>query len=589
MLRPAPGIALAVDQAAGWTYGVLAKKGAGKTYTGRVMAEEFHAAGIPFCVLDPTGAWWGLRAAGAVPTDGSKGADEGLPVVIFGGEHADVPLEPTAGKLMADLLVEDRIPMVLDLSGLGTRAGERRFAHDFLDRLYRRNRELVHLFVDEADLFAPQKPAAGDQPLLGVMENLVRRGRIKGIGVTLISQRAAVLNKDVLTQLDVLVAMRIVSPQDRSAIGDWIRGHDLEGQAGTVLASLASLANGESWWWIPELDILERTQVRAARTYDSSPTPRRTAARKAPRELRKIDLDAIAAKMADTIERAKADDPRELRRRITQLEKELATRPTSAPVEIEVVREVLPPAVAEMLARVAVALPVMAETIAIQLNGVAEEAERAVESASRDDTHTRKPPEALPNRARGGTQVPAPSPARPAAALPRGAPGPVAQTNGVVTPARQRILDALASLEAIGVNAPKKIQLALFAGASPKSSGYTNNLGALRSAGYIDYPVGGHVALTDDGRDHADSGSAPASQAEMIAFVQQLVGPARSRILTALLNYHPQALSKGELAVYAGVSASSSGFTNNLGSLRSLGLIDYPTPGNVALTDVLFV
>ena len=235
MLTIAKGVRLDPDDAGGWTFGVLAKKGAGKTYTGRVMAEEFHKAGVPFVVLDPTGAWWGLRG-------GERG--EGLPVIIFGGDHADVPLEPTAGKLMADLAVDERISMVLDISQFGSHAAERRFAHDFLERLYRRNKELMHLFVDEADLFAPQSAPSGDKALLGTMENIVRRGRIKGIGCTLISQRSAVLNKDVLTQIDVLVAMRITSPQDRKAIGEWIKGHDEHDEGAEVLDSLAGLQPG---------------------------------------------------------------------------------------------------------------------------------------------------------------------------------------------------------------------------------------------------------------------------------------------------------------------------------------------------------
>jgi hypothetical protein len=39
----------------------------------------------------------------------------------------------------------------------------------------------------------------------------------------------------------------------------------------------------------------------------------------------------------------------------------------------------------------------------------------------------------------------------------------------------------------------------------------------------------------------------------------------------------------------AGASVTSSSFTNNLGSLRSLGLIDYPQPGQVVALPVLFL
>ena len=43
--------------------------------------------------MDPKGDWWGLRAA-------ADGKGPGLPIVIVGGEHGDVPLEVGAGGKM---------------------------------------------------------------------------------------------------------------------------------------------------------------------------------------------------------------------------------------------------------------------------------------------------------------------------------------------------------------------------------------------------------------------------------------------------------------------------------------------------------
>ena len=43
------------------TFAILAKRGAGKSYTGAVMAEEFAKNNIPFVVFDPIDVWWGLR------------------------------------------------------------------------------------------------------------------------------------------------------------------------------------------------------------------------------------------------------------------------------------------------------------------------------------------------------------------------------------------------------------------------------------------------------------------------------------------------------------------------------------------------
>ena len=69
------------------TFAFIGKRGTGKTNGGVVLTEEFIRAGLPVCVIDPVGVWFGLRAAG-------DGKGQGLPVVIFGGEHADIPIEP---------------------------------------------------------------------------------------------------------------------------------------------------------------------------------------------------------------------------------------------------------------------------------------------------------------------------------------------------------------------------------------------------------------------------------------------------------------------------------------------------------------
>lgn len=69
----------------------------------------------------------------------------------------------------------------------------------------------------------------------------------------------------------------------------------------------------------------------------------------------------------------------------------------------------------------------------------------------------------------------------------------------------------------------------------------------------------------------------------------QLKLPAKARLLRELVDVYPEALQKGDLADRAEASATSSSFSNNLGSLRTLGLIDYPSPGYVAALPILFL
>ncbi len=82
------------------TFGILAKRGVGKTYTALVLVEEMLTAGIQVVVADPVGVCWGLRAA-------ADGENPGLPIVILGGDHADVPLQVDAGEVIADLVVDE--------------------------------------------------------------------------------------------------------------------------------------------------------------------------------------------------------------------------------------------------------------------------------------------------------------------------------------------------------------------------------------------------------------------------------------------------------------------------------------------------
>src|SRR3954452_23089303 len=90
-------------------FGILAMSGAGKSNTAVVLAEEMHDAHIPWVAVDPKGDWWGVRSS----KSGKRG---GLEVPVFGGLHGDIPLEPTAGAMIAELIASERLTCVLDVS-----------------------------------------------------------------------------------------------------------------------------------------------------------------------------------------------------------------------------------------------------------------------------------------------------------------------------------------------------------------------------------------------------------------------------------------------------------------------------------------
>ena len=193
---------------------IVGTSGSGKTYAAKGLVECLVDQGARVCVVDPLGVWWGLRA-------GSDGGASPLPcpVVVFGGLHADILLDGGMGGALGHVVGTHQITCVVDVSDLGSSASRREFMTAFTEALYGANREPLHLVLDEADLWAPQRAQPDGFNLLQHVEEIVRRGRVRGFVPWLITQRPAVLHKDVLSQADVLISMKLTSSQDREAVG----------------------------------------------------------------------------------------------------------------------------------------------------------------------------------------------------------------------------------------------------------------------------------------------------------------------------------------------------------------------------------
>lgn len=561
-LRLAQNLALPLE-AVTETFAILAKRGVGKTYTASVLAEEMVGVGAQVVILDPLDAWWGLRSS-------ADGNGEGLSLYVFGGEHQDLPLEATSGELLADVVVDHGVSVILSLRHL-SKTKQRTFVADFAERLYHRkgepeHRTPLHVFVDEADAFVPQRVLGETARMVGAIDDLVRRGRSSGIGVTLISQRAAVVNKDVLTQAEVLIALRTISPQDRKALDAWVEAHDAHDQRVPFMESLASLAVGEAWLWSPGwLDIFQRVHIRQRRTFDSSATPKAGARPAQPKERAAVDLEQLGERIAATIEKAKADDPKELRRRIVALERELQQRPTKAVTETVVERVEVPvlngevdrlEAAVSKLNTVAMGLGEIGKDI----GGIALEVVSAI------------------GRVKGVSAAPARS-ARPAAVAERPRPTPRPAAAPRITPegdvklgkAERSVLSVLAQYP----QGRSKKQVALATGYAINGGGFNNAIGALRSAGYVEGSKE-LLAATEAGMD------AIADQVEPLPTGTDLLdhwlahprlGKAERLILEHLHGIYPATATKEEVAEATGYAAEGGGFNNAIGRLRTLELI----------------
>lgn len=575
-LKLGRGFALPLDLVTEAT-AIVATRGAGKSSTSAVIVEEGFAAGVQTVVIDRTGVYWGLRSNAA-------GDGPGLPIYVLGGPHGDVPLEHTAGHLIADLVVDSGHSFVLDLSDF-SKAGMAKFTADFLERMYDRKaraRTTLLLVIDEAHQYAPQTPRGGfkgdSARLMGAMEDVVGLGRSRGIGVVLTTQRTQALNKAVLDLIETLLVMRMLSPRAREAVRLWIHEKHEEDELG-IIASLDSLPTGTAWVWSPLRGILDKVAVRRIKTFDSYATPKPGERRVEPTKRRELDLAALGKQMQASVERAKENDPGELRRRVKELERELAKKPAAGEtqvverIEIPVEVPVLDDETVERLASLVGEIRDVAQALA-PLRAVADQIATAVRGATSRPAPVRTPPRPQP-------QAP---PARPPRRESSAVPGTADQVPGP----QQKILDALGWYEALGVAAPTRVQVGLIAGYSYSSGNFANLLGKLSTAGLVGYPSPGCVALTDEGRALATDPGLPGDDEGVQAEVMRRIPAPQAKLLAVLIERWPDAITREELGEITGYSHTSGNFANLLGKLKTSALISYPDKGHARAEDVLF-
>ena len=313
-LRISDSLSLPID-AVTQKFGILGRTGSGKSYAATKFAEEMLESKAQIVVLDPVGVWYGLR----IKPDGS----EAFKIPILGGLHGDIPIEAGAGALIADLIVDREISAVVDVSGF-LLTEQRRFATDFAMQLFHRKksqRSALHLFVEEAQEFVPQHVRGDVAKMVGAYERLLKLGRNFGIGATLISQRPQSVNKDVLNQTECVLAFQMTGPQERKAVAGWISEKGLDAH---IVDELPKLKIGECYIWSPQwLEISKKIRIAGKITADVSSTPKPGMKRIEPKQLSQIDLENLSDKMLATIERAKAEDPKELRKQIAELKRTL--------------------------------------------------------------------------------------------------------------------------------------------------------------------------------------------------------------------------------------------------------------------------
>lgn len=566
---------------------LVGTSGSGKTYAAKGMVEDLLDTGARVGIVDPLGVWWGL-------TSNVAGDGPGYPLVIFGGKHGDIPLTEAAGAAIGDMVATGDFSWIVDLSELPSQAARRRFMKAFAEAIYSKNAETLHLILDEADLWCPQKPMEDVAAVLGArIDEIVRRGRIKGFVPWLITQRPAVIHKDVLSQLDTLIALKLTSSQDRNALDAWIEGQADKAEQKRIYGALPKLPVGKAIVWSPGHDLLVEHQFRKLRTFDSSRTPKRGEKVRSATKRAKIDIEAMRSKLATVTAEAEANDPKLLKAKIRELEGKLAKASPVGSDKNELSRlqqdawadgsaTGFADGVAVERANWMKHLPRFVAAVdaikagAADIDLILQDTRDLTISPARSKSFKAQP------AARATVTVEAKRMRAPTPAAP---PKPTEGINGP----QQRILDALAWWASVGIHQPSRIQVAVIARYSPSGGAFQNPLGGLRTMGLVEYPSSGTVALTVEGGATANHPQTPATVAEFHERLQGILNGPQWRILSPIIDAYPRSISRAEVAAAAGYAPDGGAFQNPLGSLRTLGLIDYPSPGQVVALPVLFV
>lgn len=512
----------------------LGISGSGKTYGCGKLVEVLIEHHNQVVVLDTIGNWWGLRLA-------ANGKSPGLQIPILGGDHGDIDLDPRHGKLAAQTVVGTSASMVLDVSGF-TGGELRAFVIDFAHELLVEGRKAPaprHIVWEECQDILPQRVFGEDAKVLGAVQRLIKKGRNYGFGHSLISQRVAAVNKEVLNQCTTVFAFRTIGKLDRKSVEDWQEAHGVDEEP----VRLSSLETGTCLVYSPEWRKTTSVHTIGKKwTFDASATPDFTAQ---PRSftLSKVDLAKFTKSMGEAIQKAKENDPEHLRRRIAELEKVVGSHsPTSSAIDRSVeIEQRLADAERELddlRARYddAIARAGALGTWTEQISSAVSELDAQIAKLQNLD--------AMPMHAAYVGASPRASSVRPMASVPRRAHG---ETE--MTPMQRKFLVALAQH---GTLTRKQLLLhtGYTAGGTPNSA-----LASLIGLGLVVVPQPGSVAITEAGKTTLGNYERLPVGRRLFERVRSEHEPMTQKFLDALASAYPASMTRKDLLAATGYTA----------------------------------
>lgn len=524
-----------------------ANSGAGKSWAVRRLLEQTHGR-CQQIVIDPEDEFHTLR--------------EKYDYVLAGRHGGDCPAEPRSAKLLARKLLELGVSAIVGIFEL--KAHERHaFVRSFLDAMVNAPRTLWHpciVVIDEAHIFAPEK---GKSESASAVIDLMTRGRKRGFCGVLATQRISKLHKDAAAECNNKLIGRAALDLDMKRCAEELGFSSKEQQR-----DLRTLEPGEFFAFGPALT----PEVRRIRVGKVVTTHPRAGQRAAPLPPPRASVQKVLSELADLPQEAAKQEQslKDAKARIRELERQIRVSKAENTNTVDVARY-----------RKAKALYKRAS------KDISSTVEKLQNLSQREEELFALLGEQCSALGGSDEEIERIERSVPVAASTVTA---VAKLDGI-KPVHDRILSALAELEALRINHPARLQVALFAGyGNTASTGFAKAVSALSSADLIKYPEPGTVALTDAGRDAVAAVQTPRSTEEYHERLRCILKPVQWRVLAPVMSAHPNPISRELAAELSGYSnVASTGFAKSISRLSSLGLIERVGAGMVRASDILFV
>lgn len=249
---------------------IIGISGAGKSYAAGVLIEQMIKADRTISIIDPVGIWYGLRSG----ADGRP--EKGVPIIVYGGMNGDCSVLPDPEEIAQRFSLYGE-SNVIDVSEVNMEE-----MHDWVGAYAEALMspgivpfEPCHVVLEEAPVLVPQSGSysRNQRRCKAALAHLWRVGRNRGYGGTVIAQRAAAVDKNLLTQCGSLLLMRLAAMIDRRAITEWIANNAANSERYTeMIPSLSELPNGVGWLWSPTwAETFTKVKVSTRKTYHPGP------------------------------------------------------------------------------------------------------------------------------------------------------------------------------------------------------------------------------------------------------------------------------------------------------------------------------